>query len=163
AEDQLTTTRRAATAKVVCCIFDFPPRFVSLGREPCLYVSSGRGRNLLRPLRTWTKSLRPQLCAPTGGAAIAWRPESGKSQTGARTASSGLSFLKRLTPMTAEADDVTLRVHVLHKRIVFGFPHVTGRTRKPHFKIISLCVEPPFYFIGHKSSMTQSPSALFIL
>src|SRR5439155_2405004 len=63
-----------------------------------------------------------------------------------------LIFLEATNTHDAKADDMTLRIHAFHKRVVFRLLHVAGGIRKPHFEIIRLRVEPHFYFIGHKSS-----------
>jgi hypothetical protein len=52
----------------------------------------------------------------------------------------------------AETDDTALLVHALHHRIAFSRPHVSGRVRKSHFKVINFRVKPQFYFIGHNAS-----------
>src|SRR5882757_1623853 len=63
-----------------------------------------------------------------------------------------LIFLEATNTHHAEANNTTLRVDTLHKRVVFCFLHVAGCIRKPHFEIVGFCVEPRFCFIGHKAS-----------
>jgi hypothetical protein len=44
------------------------------------------------------------------------------------------------------------RIHAFHHGVMRGLFRVTSSIRESHFKIIGFCIEPDFYFIGHKSS-----------
>jgi hypothetical protein len=88
-----------------------------------------------------------------------WGWETSRRRTSTAAWSSGgqvrfqrLSLFETAHAHDTKTDEMTSRVHALHHGVVFGFPHVTGSARKPHFKIIGFRVEPDFYFVGHKSS-----------
>src|SRR6266568_197413 len=61
-------------------------------------------------------------------------------------------FFESAHAKNAEANDIALRVHPLHHRVMRGFLFITSRIGKTDFKEIRLGVEPDFYFFGHKSS-----------
>ena len=63
-----------------------------------------------------------------------------------------LGFFEPAHAKNAETNDITLRVHPLHYRVMRGFFFITSRIGKTDFKEIRLRVEPDFYFFGHKSS-----------